>query len=392
MNKWKEIKYIGVNDHRIDLFEGLYKVPDGMSYNSYVILDEKIAVMDTVELDFGEMWLENLENVLEGRKPDYLIVQHMEPDHSANIMNFIKKYPGAIIVASEKAFAMMAHFFGTGFTENRLMVSDGDLLSLGKHKLLFATAPMVHWPEVIVTYDSTDKVFFSADAFGKFGALDVNDDWVTEARRYYMGIVGKYGAQVQALLKKVSAWEIRAICPLHGPVITRELERCISLYDTWSAYRPEEKGVLIAFASIYGNTKNAVQLLGEKLKERGCKNVVLKDLSRCELSEAVADAFRLDRLVLASPTYNTALFPPVREFITWLTERNYSNRKVAFMENGSWAPIATKLMKECFAKSKNMSFTETSVRIMSALDEGSILQLDELAEELCKEDCQEVKK
>lgn len=380
-----DIKYIGVDDHQIDLFEGLYGVPNGVSYNSYIILDEKIAILDTVELEFAEQWFRNMEGVLKGGNPDYLIVQHMEPDHSANIVNFMKKYPETMIVASAKAFDMMSHFFGPAFCHKRLMVSDGDMLSLGKHKLIFVTAPMVHWPEVIMTYDRTEKVLFSADAFGKFGALDVEDDWISEGRRYYIGIVGKYGIQVQNLLKKISDYAVERICPLHGPVLTGNIAYYMKLYSTWSEYQPEEEGVLIAYASVYGNTQNAVILLREKLKEKGCSNVVIKDLSRCEMSEAVSDAFRFSKLVLASPTYNAALFPPMRDFLSWLQERNFRNRKVAFMENGSWAPNAAKLMKEQLENSKGMVFVKTTVKILSVLNEESILQLDQLAEELSKE-------
>ena len=380
-----DIKYIGVNDHKIDLFEGQYVVPNGMSYNSYVILDEKIAVMDTVDAAFTHEWLDNLQTALDGRSPDYLIVQHMEPDHSANIFNFSKAYPETVIVASAKAFAMMKNFFGTDFAERQLIVGEGDTLSLGKHTLTFVTAPMVHWPEVIVTYDSTDKVLFSADGFGKFGALDIEEDWACEARRYYIGIVGKYGAQVQALLKKAAGLEIEKICPLHGPVLTENLGYYLGLYNTWSSYQPEEEGIVIAFTSVYGNTKKAVMQLAEKLKANGCPKVVVNDLARCDMAEAVEDAFRYSKLVLATTTYNAEIFPFMREFINHLTERNFSNRTVAFIENGSWAPLAAKVMKSCFENSKNITFAENTVRILSALNEESTQQLNALADELCRE-------
>ena len=380
-----DIKYIGVNDKKVDLFEGQYIVPNGISYNSYVILDEKIAVMDTVDANFTHEWLDNLQNVLEGRTPDYLVIQHMEPDHSANIVNFIKTYPNAKIVSSAKAFAMMKNFFGTDFAEKQVVVGEGDTLSLGKHILNFVAAPMVHWPEVIVTYDSTDKVLFSADGFGKFGALDTQEDWACEARRYYIGIVGKYGAQVQNLLKKAAGLDIQIICPLHGPVLTENLGYYINLYDTWSSYRPEEEGIVIAYTSVYGNTKKAVMLLAEKLKQRGCPKVVVNDLARCDMAEAVEDAFRYSKIVLATTTYNAEIFPYMREFINHLTERAFQNRTVAFIENGSWAPLAAKVMKDMLAKSKNLSFAENTVKILSALNDESTLQLDNLADELCKE-------
>lgn len=380
-----DIKYIGVNDHQVDLFEGQYDVPNGMSYNSYVILDDKIAVMDTVDANFTHQWLDNLQNALDGKKPDYLVIQHMEPDHSANIVNFVKAYPEAKIVSSAKAFNMMKNFFGTDFAEKQVVVGEGDTLSLGKHVLTFVTAPMVHWPEVIVTYDSTDKVLFSADGFGKFGALDVEEDWACEARRYYIGIVGKYGAQVQNLLKKAAGLDIQIICPLHGPVLTENLGYYINLYDIWSSYRPEEEGIVIAYTSVYGNTKKAVMLLAEKLKERGCPKVVVNDLARCDMAEAVEDAFRYSKLVLATTTYNAEIFPFMREFINHLTERAYQNRTVALIENGSWAPLAAKVMKGMFEKSKNITFTDTTVKILSALNEESMAQLDALADELCKE-------
>jgi len=379
-----DIKYIGVNDHEVDLFEGQYDVPNGMAYNSYVIIDEKIAVMDTVDARFGAEWLANLEKELGGRLPDYLVVQHMEPDHSANIANFANTYPEAKIVSSSKAFGMMKNFFGTDFADKQVVVGEGDTLSLGKHQLTFVAAPMVHWPEVIVTYDSADKVLFSADGFGKFGALDVEEDWACEARRYYIGIVGKYGAQVQALLKKAAGLDIAVICPLHGPVLTENLAYHIGLYDTWSSYRPEEEGVLIAYTSVYGNTKKAVEELAEKLEKGGCAKVVVNDLARCDMAEAVEDAFRYSKLVLATTTYNADIFPFMREFINHLTERNYSNRTVAFVENGTWAPMATKVMKAMLEKSKNITYTENGVKIMSALNEDSRAQLDALAAELCR--------
>ena len=380
-----DIKYIGVNDHKVDLFEGQYTVPNGMSYNSYAILDEKIAIMDTVDVNFTHEWLDNIQNVLDGRQPDYLVIQHMEPDHSANIMNFVKTYPSAKIVSSAKAFVMMKNFFGTDFKEKQIVVGEGDTLSLGKHNLTFVTAPMVHWPEVIVTYDSTDKVLFSADGFGKFGALDVEEDWACEARRYYIGIVGKYGAQVQNLLKKAAALDIEKICPLHGPVLDENLGYYINLYDIWSSYRPEEEGVMIAYTSVYGNTKKAVMLLAEKLKEKGCPKVVVNDLARCDMAEAVEDAFRYSKLVLATTTYNAGIFPYMHTFINHLTERNYKNRTVAFIENGSWAPLAAKVMKDMLSESKNLSFAENNVTILSALNDESTAKIEALSEELCKE-------
>ena len=380
-----DIKYIGVNDHSIDLFEGQYSVPNGMSYNSYAILDEKIAIMDTVDAAFTHEWLDNIENVLNGRKPDYLIVQHMEPDHSANIVNFMKTYTGATVVASAKAFQMMKNFFGTDFSENRIVVGESDTLSLGNHVLTFVTTPMVHWPEVIVTYDSTDKVLFSADGFGKFGALDVDEDWACEARRYYIGIVGKYGVQVQSLLKKAAALDIGIICPLHGPVLTENLGYYIDLYNTWSSYQPEEEGIVIAYTSVYGNTKKAVMQLADKLKANGCPKVVVCDLARSDMSEAVEDAFRYSKLVLATTTYNADIFPFMREFINHLTERGFKNRTVAFIENGSWAPLAAKVMRDMLENCKNLTYTETTVKIMSALGEESTAQLDALAEELCRD-------
>ncbi len=385
MNITNDIKYIGVNDHKVDLFEGQYRVPNGISYNSYAIIDEKIAIMDTVDANFTHEWLDNISDTLGSRKPDYLIVQHMEPDHSANIMNFIKAYPDAKIVSSEKAFAMMKNFFGTDFAERKLVVGEGDTLNLGKHILTFVTAPMVHWPEVIVTYDSADKVLFSADGFGKFGALDVNEPWEDESRRYFIGIVGKYGAQVQALLKKAAGLDIQTICPLHGPILKENLEHYLSLYNTWSSYQPEEDGIVIAYTSVYGNTRKAVMQLSEKLTANGCPKVIVHDLARCDMSEAIADVFRYSKLVLATTTYNAEIFPFMREFITHLTERNFQNRTVALIENGSWAPLAAKVMREMFAKSKNITFTDTTVKILSALNEDSQAQLNDLVDELCRE-------
>ncbi|MBQ9071043.1 MAG: FprA family A-type flavoprotein [Clostridia bacterium] len=384
MNITNDIKYIGVDDKKIDLFEGQYKVPSGMSYNSYVIIDEKVAVMDTVDAAFGEEWLTKLKAALEERVPDYLVVHHMEPDHSANIENFVKAYPSAKIVASSKAFAMMKGFFGTDFADRQIVAKDNDVLDLGKHKLTFIAAPMIHWPEVMVSYDSYDKVLFSADGFGKFGASDSNEPWDNEARRYYIGIVGKYGAQVQNLLKKAAALNIEIICSLHGPVLRENIERYVSLYDTWSSYSPEESGVVIAYASIYGNTKAAAIKLSEKLRSLGEDNVVLYDLSRCDISEAVSDSFRYDRLVLASATYNADVFPPMKEFINHLTERGFKRRKVGLIENGSWAPMAAKVMREMLEVSRDLSFTETTVKITSALSNESLSQLDALACELSK--------
>ena len=381
MNVTKDILYIGVNDHQVDLFEGQYVVPNGMAYNSYVIMDEKIAVMDTVDQNFGEEWLNNLEKALDGRKPDYLVVQHMEPDHSANIAVFLNKYPEAVVVASAKAFVMMGQFFGTDYADRRIVVGEGSTLSLGVHTLAFVTAPMVHWPEVIVTYDSYDKVLFSADGFGKFGALDVEEDWACEARRYYIGIVGKYGAQVQALLKKAAGLDIQIIAPLHGPVLTENLGYYINLYDIWSSYRVEDEGVLIAYTSIYGNTKKAVELLASKLEEKGQK-VTVADLARDDMAEAVEDAFRYSKLVLATTTYNGDIFPFMKEFINHLTERNYQNRTVAFMENGSWTPVAAKFMAKMLENSKNLTFAQNNVKILSALSDTSRAQIEALAEEL----------
>ena len=380
-----DIKYVGVNDRKIDLFEGQYEVPNGMAYNSYVIIDAKIAVMDTVDASFTHEWLDNIRDTLGGKAPDYLVVQHMEPDHSANIMNFVKAYPEAKIVSSAKSFVMMKNFFGTDFADKQVVVAEGDTLPLGKHVLNFVAAPMVHWPEVIVTYDSTDKVLFSADGFGKFGALDADEDWACEARRYYIGIVGKYGSQVQNLLKKAAGLDIEIICPLHGPVLTENLGYYIGLYNTWSSYQPEEEGIVIAYTSVYGNTKRAVMQLAEKLKLNGCPKVVVNDLARCDIAEAVEDAFRYSKIVLATTTYNAEIFPFMREFITHLTERNFSNRTVAFIENGSWAPLATKVMKGMLEKCKNLTFTENNVRILSALNEESSAKLNALADELCKD-------
>ena len=377
-----DIKYIGVNDHNIDLFEGQYIVPNGMSYNSYAIIDEKIAIMDSVDAAFGEEWLGNIKAALGDRKPDYIIVQHMEPDHSANIVSFIDAYPEAKIVSSAKAFVMMKNFFGDDFADKQVVVGEGDKLSLGKHELSFVAAPMVHWPEVIVTYDSTDKVLFSADGFGKFGALDVKEDWACEARRYYIGIVGKYGLPVQTLLKKAAALDIQIICPLHGPVLNENLGYYINLYDTWSSYKPEEDGVMIAYTSVYGNTKKAVMELAEQLKANGCPKVVVNDLAREDMAEVVEDAFRYSKLVLATTTYNGDIFPFMRQFIDSITERNYSNRTVAFIENGSWAPMATKVMKGMLEKSKNLTFAEAEVKIMSALNDDSMAQVEALAKEL----------
>ena len=379
-----DVKYVGVNDRDIDLFEGQYIVPEGISYNSYVILDEKIAVMDTVDARFTRVWLQNIKDVLSGREPDYLIVQHMEPDHSANIENFIKEFPDAKIVSSAKAFTMMMGFFGNDFKDKQIVVGEGDTLSLGKHNLTFITAPMVHWPEVIVTYDSFDKILFSADGFGKFGALDAEEEWACEARRYYIGIVGKYGMQVQALLKKASALDIKIICPLHGPVLSENLEYYINLYDIWSKYEVESEGVMIAYTSVYGNTKKAVLKLSELLYENGCPKVVINDLARSDMAEAVEDAFRYGKIVLATTTYNAEIFPFMREFINHLTERNFQNRTVGIIENGSWAPMAAKVIKGMFEKSKNITFTDTTVKIMSALNAESSLQLEALAKELCE--------
>lgn len=380
-----DIRYVGVNDHKIDLFEGQYVVPHGMAYNSYVILDEKIAVMDSVDRHFTHEWLNNLEAALDGRSPDYLIVQHMEPDHSANIVAFLQNYPQAVVVSSAKAFQMMQNFYGSQFEDRRVVIKEGDTLSLGRHVLQFVAAPMVHWPEVMFTYDSTDKVLFSADAFGKFGALDVEEDWACEARRYYIGIVGKYGAQVQAVLKKAAKLDISIIAPLHGPVLTENLSCYLDLYNTWSSYETESEGVVIAYTSVYGNTKKAVDLLAEKLRNKGCPEVVVHDLARCDMAEAVGDAFRFGRIVLATTTYNAEIFPFMREFIQHLTERNFQNKTVALIENGSWAPQAAKVMRGMLEGCKNLTFTAATVKIASALNETSSQQLEDLACELCKD-------
>lgn len=380
----EDIRYIGVNDHDVDLFEGQYTVENGMSYNSYVILDEKVAVMDTVDAHFGVEWLQNLETELNGRRPDYLVVQHMEPDHSANIAVFMETYPEAQIVSSAKAFVMMQQFFGTDFPERKVVVGEGSTLELGRHTLTFVTAPMVHWPEVIVTYDSTDKVLFSADGFGKFGALDVEEDWADEARRYYIGIVGKYGAQVQALLKKAAALDIATICPLHGPVLNENLGYYLDKYNTWSSYAVEDEGVVIAYTSVYGHTKEAVEGLAEKLNQRGCPNVVVADLARCDMAEVVADAFRYSKLVLATTTYNATIFPHMQSFIDHLTARNYQGRTVGMIENGAWAPMAAKVMKKMLETSKNLTYTDTTVTVKCALNDASRAQIDALADELCK--------
>ena len=383
MKVTEHIQYIGVNDHKIDLFEGQYTVKNGMSYNSYVISDQKTAIMDTVDAHFTHEWLDNIQSALGDRKPDYLVVQHMEPDHSANIANFMRLYPETVIVSSAKAFAMMKNFFGDDFESRRIVVGEGDTLPLGEHTLHFITAPMVHWPEVIMTYESSEKILFSADGFGKFGALDVQEDWVDEARRYYIGIVGKYGAQVQAVLKKASALDIRMICPLHGPVLREPLNAYLSLYNTWSSYGVESDGIVIAYTSVYGHTRRAVELLAEKLKEKGCPRVVVHDLARTEVSFAVADAFRYGKLVLATTTYNAEIFPYMSNFIRHLTERGFRNRTVGLIENGSWAPLAAKVMRSMLEKSQNITYTDTTVKIMSALNAESEAQLEKLADELC---------
>lgn len=384
MHITNEIAYVGVNDKKIDLFEGLYDVPNGMAYNSYVILDEKIAVMDSVEKDFKEEWFSNLDKVLDGRTPDYLVVQHMEPDHSANIANFLDRYPNATVVASKQAFAMMKNFFGTEFEDRRLVVGDKDTLQLGSHELTFYTAPMVHWPEVIMTYDSKDKVLFSADAFGKFGALDVEEDWACEARRYYFGIVGKFGAQVQALLKKLGGLDIQTICSLHGPVLSENLEYYLGLYNTWSSYGVETEGVCICYTSVYGNTKQAVELLAEELKKAGCPKVAVNDLAREDMAECVEDAFRYSKIVFATTTYNGGIFPFMHTFLYKLTERNFQNKTVAFLENGTWAPTATKVMKAALENSKSLTYAEHNVTIRSALTEQNKEELAALAMELSK--------
>ncbi|MDY6016994.1 MAG: FprA family A-type flavoprotein [Oscillospiraceae bacterium] len=384
MNIAENIKYVGVNDHDIDLFEGQYVVENGMAYNSYLIIGEKTAVMDSVDARFGDEWLGKIKAALGEKAPDYLIVQHMEPDHSANISAFMKAYPQAVIVASAKAFAMMKQFYGSDYADRQIVVSEGDTLSLGSRELKFFTAPMVHWPEVIVTYDSTDKVLFSADAFGKFGALDVEEDWACEARRYYFGIVGKYGAQAQALLKKASTLDIKTICPLHGPVLSENLEYYLGLYNTWTTYGVETDGVMIAYTSVYGNTKKAALLLEEKLKEKGCPKVAVNDLARCDMAEAVEDAFRYGKIVLATTTYNAEIFPFMREFINDLTERNFKNKTVAFIENGSWAAMAEKVMRKMLEGCKDIAYAENGVHIKSALSEENLAQIDALADELCK--------
>ena len=379
------IKYVGVNDHQVDLFEGQYVVPNGMSYNSYVIDDDKIAVMDTVDIHFTHEWLDNLANVLNGRKPDYLIIQHMEPDHSANIENFLKTYPDTTVVATAKAFAMMDCFFSLDPEVKRLVAENGSTLSLGSHELTFVFAPMVHWPEVMMTYDSTDKVLFSADGFGKFGALDVEEDWDDEARRYYIGIVGKYGAQVQAVLKKAAGLDIQTICPLHGPVLKEDLGHYIGKYDVWSSYTAESEGIVIAYTSVYGNTRKAVEMLAELLKAKGCPKVIVHDLARCDMSQAVSDAFRYGKLVLATTTYNAEIFPFMKQFIDHLTERNYQKRTIGLIENGSWAPLAAKIMKGMFEKSKNITWLNTTVKIKSAVSAENKEELQAMADELCQE-------
>ena len=384
MNITKDIRYIGVNDHEIDLFEGQYVVPNGMAYNSYAIIDEKIAVMDTVDQHFTEQWLGNLEETLEGRKPDYLVVQHMEPDHSANIKNFMDRYPEATIVSSRQAFTMMMNFFGTDFADRRIVVGEGDTLCLGAHTLSFVAAPMVHWPEVIVTYDSTDKVLFSADGFGKFGALDADEDWACEARRYYIGIVGKYGMNVQSLLKKAAGLDIQTICPLHGPILTENLGYYINLYDIWSSYAVESEGVFIAYTSVYGHTKDAALLLAKKLEEKGCPKVTVTDLAREDMAEAVEDAFRYGKIVLATTTYNMSIFPFMHEFVNHLVERNYQNRSIGIIENGSWAPMAAKCIKKMMEGCKNITWAENVVSIKSALNAQSEEKLEALADELLK--------
>ncbi len=384
MNITNDIKYIGVNDHEVDLFEGQYDVPNGMAYNSYVIIDEKIAVMDSVDKNFGDEWLGNLKDALGGAKPDYLIVQHMEPDHSANITAFAEAYPDAVIVSSAKSFDMMKNFFGTDFADRRMIVKEGDTLSLGRHSLSFVAAPMVHWPEVIFTYDSTDKVLFSADAFGKFGALDVDEEWACEARRYYIGIVGKYGAQVQSVLKKAANLDIEIICPLHGPILTENLGYYIDLYNTWSSYGVESEGVNIAYTSVYGHTKEAVEALAAKLTEKGCVKVAVNDLAREDMAECVEDAFRYGKIVLATTTYNNDVFPFMKEFINHLTERNFQNKTVGIIENGSWAPTAAKTIKSMLGGCKNLTFTDTTVSIKSALNDANMAQIDALADEIWK--------
>lgn len=381
-NITNDIVYVGVNDHKVDLFEGQYKVPNGMSYNSYIVLDDKITVFDTVDAGFTDEWLSNIKDTLKDKKPDYLVVQHMEPDHSANVKNFADAYPETKIVANVKTFNMMKQFFGTDFAGRQVVVKDGETLNTGKHTFTFVFAPMVHWPEVMVTYDSFDKVLFSADGFGKFGALDVEEDWIDEARRYYIGIVGKYGMQVQNLLKKASALDINIICPLHGPVLTENLGYYLNLYDIWSSYKVEKEGIVIAYTSVYGNTKKAVEILKDELVKLGCKNVIVNDLARCDMSKAIADAFTYGKLVLATTTYNNGIFPFMKEFIDGLVERNYKNRNIGLIENGAWAPTAGKIMKASFEKSKDIKFADTVVTIKSALNDESTNALKSLAEEI----------
>ena len=378
----EDIRYIGVNDRDIDLFEGMYDVPNGMAYNSYIITDEKTAVMDTVDAAMGTEWLEKLDKALGGRKPDYLIVSHMEPDHSANIVSFKEKYPETVVVASSKAFTMMKNFFGTEFEDSRIVVGEGDKLELGKHTLEFITAPMVHWPEVIMTYDSHDKVLFTADAFGKFGTLDTDEDWACEARRYYFGIVGKYGAQVQAVLKKISALDVKTICPLHGPVLNDDLKYYLDLYNTWSSYGTESEGIVINYTSVYGNTKQAVELLAQKLEELGCPKVAVNDLARCDMAEAVEDTFRYGKAVFATTTYNADMFPFMKTFLESLVERGYRNKLIGFIDNGSWAPMAAKCMKAMFEKSKDLTLCENEVKILSAVSDENVKQIEALAKEL----------
>ena len=381
----EDIKYVGVNDHELDLFEGLYEVPNGMAYNSYIIMDEKIAVMDSVDRGFTNQWLDNVDRALGGKNPDYLVVHHMEPDHSASIMSFMERYPEAKMVSSNIAFIMMKNNFGTDLPDRRVIVNEGDTLSLGKHNLSFIKAPMVHWPEVMMSYDSCDKVLFSADAFGKFGALDVEEEWEAGARRYYFGIVGKFGSQVQSLLKKLHAFDIGTICALHGPVLKGDTKHYIDLYDIWSSYRPEKEGVVIAYTSVYGGTRKAVMKLAELLKEKGCPEVVIHDLARCDTAEAVSDAFRYSKLVMATTTYSAGIFPFMREFIDHLTERNFCNREIGMIENGTWMPVAAQLMRQKLEKSKDLRFTENNVRILASLSEENYTQLEALAEEMCRD-------
>lgn len=380
----KDVKYVGVNDRKIDLFEGQYSVPNGMAYNSYVIIDEKIAVMDSVDKNFGDEWIENIKSAINGRTPDFLVVQHMEPDHSANIVWFTKEFPNAQVVSSDKSFVMMKQFFGTDFSDKRTVVKEGDVLSLGKHKLSFISAPMVHWPEVMLTYDEYDKTLYSADAFGKFGALDTDEDWTCEARRYYFGIVGKYGIQVQKLLEKAKKLDITAICPLHGPVLTENLDYYLNLYGLWSSYGVESDGVFIAYTSVYGHTKKAVELLVRKLNEEGCPKVTVTDLAREDMAEAVEDAFRYGKIILATTTYNGDIFPFMREFISELSERGYKNRKIGVIENGSWAPVAARKIKQAFENSVNIVFAENVVTLRSALNEENEVQIEKLAKEMAR--------